>query len=153
MHNFDLSPLFRTSVGFARLNNLFDAALHIDEAPSYPPYNIEKLDADRYSITIAVAGFGEADVEVLVKDNTLTVNGKIGDAEEAKSYLYRGIAGRAFNRSFQIADHIKVTGAELDNGLLHIELIREIPEEMRPRRIAIGNSKAKSKILSHKKAA
>ncbi len=153
MHNFDLSPLFRTSVGFDRLNNLFDAALHIDEAPSYPPYNIEKLDADRYSITMAVAGFGEADVEVLVKDNTLTVNGKIGDAEEAKSYLYRGIAGRAFNRSFQIADHIKVTGAELDNGLLHIELIREIPEEMRPRRIAIGNSKAKSKILSHKKAA
>ena len=153
MHNFDLSPLFRTSVGFDRLNNLFDAALHIDEAPSYPPYNIEKLDEDRYSITMAVAGFGEADVEVLVKDNTLTVNGKIGDAEEAKSYLYRGIAGRAFNRSFQIADHIKVTGAELDNGLLHIELIREIPEEMRPRRIAIGNSKAKSKILSHKKAA
>ena len=153
MHNFDLSPLFRTSVGFDRLNNLFDAALHIDEAPSYPPYNIEKLDADRYSITMAVAGFGEADVEVLVKDNTLTVNGKIGDAEEAKSYLYRGIAGRAFNRSFQIADHIKVTGAELDNGLLHIELIREIPEEMRPRRIAIGNSKAKRKILSHKKAA
>ena len=153
MHNFDLSPLFRTSVGFDRLNNLFDAALHIDEAPSYPPYNIEKLDADRYSITMAVAGFGEADVEVLVKDNTLTVNGKIGDAEEAKSYLYRGIAGRAFTRSFQIADHIKVTGAELDNGLLHIELIREIPEEMRPRRIAIGNSKAKSKILSHKKAA
>ena len=153
MHNFDLSPLFRTSVGFDRLNNLFDAALHIDEAPSYPPYNIEKLDADRYSITMAVAGFGEADVEVLVKDNTLTVNGKIGDAEEAKSYLYRGIAGPAFNRSFQIADHIKVTGAELDNGLLHIELIREIPEEMRPRRIAIGNSKAKSKILSHKKAA
>ena len=153
MHNFALSPLFRTSVGFDRLNNLFDAALHIDEAPSYPPYNIEKLDADRYSITMAVAGFGEADVEVLVKDNTLTVNGKIGDAEEAKSYLYRGIAGRAFNRSFQIADHIKVTGAELDNGLLHIELIREIPEEMRPRRIAIGNSKAKSKILSHKKAA
>ena len=132
---------------------MFDAALHIDEAPSYPPYNIEKLDADRYSITMAVAGFGEADVEVLVKDNTLTVNGKIGDAEEAKSYLYRGIAGRAFNRSFQIADHIKVTGAELDNGLLHIELIREIPEEMRPRRIAIGNSKAKSRILSHKKAA
>ncbi len=153
MHNFDLSPLFRTSVGFDRLNNLFDAALHIDEAPSYPPYNIEKLDADRYSITMAVAGFGEADVEVLVKDNTLTVNGKIGDAEEAKSYLYRGIAGRAFNRSFQIADHIKVTGAELENGLLHIELIREIPEEMRPRRIAIGNSKAKSRILSHKKAA
>ena len=153
MLNFDLSPLFRTSVGFDRLNNLFDAALHIDEAPSYPPYNIEKLDEDRYSITMAVAGFSEADVEVLVKDNTLTVNGKIGDAEEAKSYLYRGIAGRAFNRSFQIADHIKVTGAELDNGLLHIELIREIPEEMRPRRIAIGNSKAKSKILSHKKAA
>ena len=153
MHTFDLSPLFRTSVGFDRLNNLFDAALHIDEAPSYPPYNIEKLDEDRYSITTAVAGFSEADVEVLVKDNTLTVTGKIGDAEEAKSYLYRGIAGRAFNRSFQIADHIKVTGAELDNGLLHIELVREIPEEMRPRRIAIGSSKAKSRVLSHKKAA
>ena len=153
MHNFDLSPLFRTSVGFDRLNNLFDAALHIDEAPSYPPYNIEKLDEDRYSITMAVAGFSEADVEVLVKDNTLTVTGKIGDAEEAKSYLYRGIAGRAFNRSFQIADHIKVTGAELDNGLLHIELVREIPEEMRPRRIAIRSSKAKSRVLSHKKAA
>jgi len=121
MHNFDLSPLFRTSVGFDRLNNLFDAALHIDEAPSYPPYNIEKLDEDRYSITMAVAGFSEADVEVLVKDNTLTVTGKIGDAEEAKSYLY--------------------------------QLVREIPEEMRPRRIAIGSSKAKSRVLSHKKAA
>jgi len=153
MRHFDLSPLFRTSVGFDRLDNLFDAALHIDAAPAYPPYNIEKLDEDRYSITMAVAGFSESDVEVLVKDNTLTVKGKIENADETKSFLFRGIAGRAFNRSFQIADHINVTGAELDNGLLHIELVREIPEEMRARRIAIGSSKAQGKVLGQKKAA
>ena len=153
MRHFDLSPLFRTSVGFDRLDNLFDAALHIDAAPAYPPYNIEKLDEDRYSITMAVAGFGESDVEVLVKENTLTVSGKIENDDESKSYLFRGIASRAFDRSFQIADHIKVTRAELDNGLLHIELVREIPEEMRARRIAIGTANAKGKVLSHKKAA
>ena len=153
MRHFDLSPLFRTSVGFDRLNNLFDAALHIDTAPAYPPYNIEKLDEDRYSITMAVAGFGESDVEVLVKENTLTVSGKIENDDENKSYLFRGIAGRAFDRSFQIADHIKVTGAELDNGLLRVELVREIPEEMRARRIAIGSAKARAKVLGHKKAA
>ena len=153
MRHFDLSPLFRTSVGFDRLDNLFDAALHIDAAPAYPPYNIEKLDEDRYSITMAVAGFGESDVKVLVKENTLTVSGKIENDDKSKSYLFRGIASRAFDRSFQIADHIKVTRAELDNGLLHIELVREIPEEMRARRIAIGAAKAKGKVLSHKKAA
>ena len=153
MRHFDLSPLFRTSVGFDRLGNLFDAALHIDAAPAYPPYNIEKLDEDQYSITMAVAGFGESDVEVLVKDNTLTVSGKIQNDDENKSYLFQGIAGRAFERSFQIADHIKVTGAELDNGMLRIDLVREIPEEMRARRIAIGTTKAKVKDLRHKKAA
>ena len=88
MHNFDLSPLFRTSVGFDYLNGLFDAAMHVDEAPSYPPYNIEKLEEDSYRITMAIAGFGEADVEVLLKENTLTVNGKIKDAENAPPYLY-----------------------------------------------------------------
>ena len=102
---------------------------------------------------MAIAGFGEADVEVLLKENTLTVNGKLKDAENVTPYLYQGIAGRAFSRSFQIADHIKVTGAELSNGLLHIALMREIPEEMRPRRIAIGASGDKSKMLGHKKAA
>ena len=153
MHNFDLSPLFRTSVGFDYLNGLFDSAMHVDEAPSYPPYNIEKLDEDSYRITMAIAGFGEADVEVLLKENTLTVNGKLKDVENATPYLYQGIAGRAFSRSFRIADHIKVTGAELSNGLLHIALMREIPEEMRPRRIAIGASGDKSKMLGHKKAA
>jgi len=153
MRHFDLSPLFRTSVGFDRLDNLFDAALHKDAAPAYPPYNIEKLDDDRYSITIAVAGFSESDVEVIVKDNKLTVSGKLENDDETKSYLFRGIAGRAFDRSFQIADHIKVTGAELDNGMLRIELVREIPEEMRARRVAIGTAKTKSEAIGHKKAA
>ena len=153
MHTFDLSPLFRTSVGFDRLNHLFDAALRVDEGASFPPYNIEKLDEDSYRISIAIAGYGEEDVEVLVKDNTLSVTGKIGDGEKRPSYLYRGIAGRAFARRFQIADHIKVTDVKLANGLLHIDLVRELPEEMRPRRIAINSAAIATGTLGGKKAA
>ena len=153
MHTFDLSPLFRTSVGFDRLNHLFDAALRVDEGTSFPPYNIEKLDEDSYRISIAIAGYGEKDVEVLVKDNTLSVTGKIGDGEKGPSYLYRGIAGRAFARRFHIADHIKVTDAKLANGLLHVDLVRELPEEMRPRQIAINSTPNATGALSGKKAA
>ena len=141
MHTFDLSPLFRTSVGFDRLNHLFDAALRVDEGTSFPPYNIEKLDEESYRISIAIAGYGEDDVEVLVKDNSLSVSGKIGKEDQGPSYLYRGIAGRSFVRRFQLADHIKVTTADLNNGLLNIDLVRELPEEMRPKRVAINTSK------------
>ena len=149
MHTFDLSPLFRTSVGFDRLNHLFDAALRVDEGTSFPPYNIEKMDEDSYRISIAIAGYGEDDVEVLVKDNSLSVSGKIGKEDQGPSYLYRGIAGRSFIRRFQLADHIKVTNADLNNGLLNIDLVRELPEEMRPKRIAINTSKT----LGRRKAA
>jgi len=153
MHTFDLSPLFRTSVGFDRLNHLFDAALRVDDGTSFPPYNIEKLDEDSYRVSIAVAGYGEDDVEVLVKDNSLSVTGKISDGERGPDYLYRGIAGRSFIRRFQIADHIKVTNATLTNGLLNIDLVRELPEEMRPRRISINTKPNTTNALDGKKVA
>jgi len=153
MRQFDLSPLFRTSVGFDRLNQLFDTAMRAEDTPAYPPYNIEKTGEDTYRITMAVAGFGEDDLDVQAKDNTLTVSGKLADAEAEGSYLHRGIAGRAFQRSFQLADHIKVSGADLSHGLLHVELVREVPEEMKPRKIAIGTNKGWQKVLGGKTAA
>jgi len=153
MHAFDLSPLFRTSIGFDRLNHLFDAALRVDDGTSFPPYNIEKLDADSYRISIAIAGYGEEDVEVLVKDNSLSVTGKISETEKGTAYLHRGIAGRAFSRRFQIADHIKVTDATLTNGLLNIDLVRDLPEEMRPQRIAINSGTNASRSIGDKQAA
>jgi len=138
MRTYDLSPLFRTSVGFERLNQMLDSALRFeDNAPSYPPYNIEKLDEDSYRITMAIAGFGEDDVDVTVHENVLTVTGKLNEPQEERRFLHRGIAGRAFERRFQLAEHIKVSGARLVNGLLHIDLVREVPEAARPRRIEV----------------
>ena len=134
---FDFSPLFRSTIGFDRLTNLLDSAMSVDEAPSYPPYNIEKTGENAYRITMAVAGFGEDDLSITAQDNVLAVSGRAKPATEKTSYLYRGIAGRAFDRRFQLADFVKVTGARLENGLLHIDLAREVPEEMRPRRITI----------------
>ncbi|MBL26723.1 MAG: heat-shock protein [Rhodospirillaceae bacterium] len=143
MRTFDLSPLFRTTVGFERLNQMLDSAQRFeDSAPSYPPYNIEKLDEDSYRISMAIAGFGQNDVDVTVHDNVLIVSGKIQETQEERKFLHRGIATRAFERRFQLADHIKVTGASLDNGLLHIELAREVPEEAKPRKIEIGTVNA-----------
>ncbi len=153
MRTLDLSPLFRTTVGFDRLNQLFDAAMRVDEAPAYPPYNIEKIDDDRYQISMAVAGFGEDDLDVTVESNTLTVSGKSQDDDAERRFLHRGIARRAFQRRFQLADHIKVTGGRLVNGLLHVDLEREVPEAMKPRKIAIGSGDGPRKVIDNTAAA
>ena len=147
MRNFDLSPLYRSTVGFDRFGSMLDQLLSGDAAqPSYPPYNIEKTGEDAYRISLAVAGFGEDDLSIEVKDQGLTVTAKKRDVAEdkAKAYLYRGIAERGFERRFQLADHMKVTGADLQNGLLHIDLVREVPEALKPRTIAINGKAAKT---------
>ncbi len=147
MRTIDFSPLFRSSVGFDRMQRLLDSAMRLDDAAlAYPPYNIETLGDDAYRITMAVAGFGEQDLDVTAKENTLVISGKVKD-DEGVSYLHRGIAGRAFERRFELADHIRVTDASLVNGLLHVDLLRELPEEMRPRKIKI-QSKARPKAIA-----
>ena len=150
MRNFDLSPLYRSTVGFDRLAGMLDQIMAGDApASSYPPYNIEKTGDDAYRISIAVAGFGEDDLNIEVKDAQLTVTAKKRDTEgEAKPvYLHRGIAERGFERRFQLADHVRVSGAELANGLLHIDLVREVPEALKPRNIAIGTSKTERQTI------
>jgi molecular chaperone IbpA len=138
MTTFDFSPLFRSSVGFDSIPRLLDTAMQTaDRSDAYPPYNIEKADDKHYRISIAVAGFSEDDLEITAKEDTLVVRGKAQEAEDSGTYLYRGIAGRAFERKFQLADHIRVVSADLTNGLLHINLEREIPEELKPRTIEI----------------
>jgi molecular chaperone IbpA len=140
MDRFDFSPLFRSSIGFDRLARMVDAATRVDNtALSYPPYNIEKTGDDAYRLTMAVAGFGRDELDITVHENTLIVTGKAHKEEENNRYLHRGIARRAFERRFSLADHIKVTGASLDNGLLHVDLVREIPEAAKPRTIKIGS--------------
>jgi molecular chaperone IbpA len=134
---FDYSPLFRTAIGFDRMARLIDTAQ--EAAPTYPPYNIAKTGEDSYRLTMAVAGFGQDNLELTVKDNQLIVSGKLTD-EVAGELLYRGIAGRAFERRFALADHIVVDGADLQNGLLHVALKRVVPEALKPRRITIGSS-------------
>ena len=139
MRTFDLSPLFRASVGFDNLARVFDAATRLDDAHfSYPPYNIVKAGEDAYRITFAVAGFGEKDLDVNVENNTLTVRGKVGGEEDKNAYLYRGIAGRSFERKFELANHVQVSGARIENGLLHIDLKRVVPEALKPRKISIS---------------
>lgn len=155
MRSFDLSPLFRSSVGFDRLDKLFDTAFR--EAArdvSYPPYNIAKTGADSYRITMAVAGFGEGDLDIVVHDNMLSVKGQQKDAAAAKEveYLHRGIAQRAFEHRFQLADHVRVVGAKLSNGLLDIDLERVVPEEKKPRKIEIGAAGAVAPTLEGKAA-
>ncbi|MEQ9813646.1 MAG: Hsp20 family protein [Azospirillaceae bacterium] len=143
MRNFDLTPLFRSSVGFDRLSRMLDTVTQTDETAGYPPYNIVKTGDDAYRIEMAVAGFGEDDLEIVANENTLTVKGTARRDEEEGNYLHRGIAGRAFERRFQLADYIKVSGAELVNGLLHIDLVREVPEALKPRRIEIAGAASK----------
>jgi molecular chaperone IbpA len=144
MRTFDLSPLYRSTVGFDRLFNLLDSANGGETAQPYPPYNIERTGENAYRVTLAVAGFGENDLDIQAKENVLTVKGeKRDEKQETREILYRGIAARAFERRFQLADHVEVTGATLENGLLHIDLVREIPEAMKPRKIRIGNSNAR----------
>lgn len=157
MRTYDLSPLFRHSVGFDHLARMLDG-LQNETAPSYPPYNIEHLDADSYRISMAVAGFGEGDLDIVVQENTLRIAGKIaGDKDEQERvFLHRGIAERAFERRFKLADHIRVEDAQLENGLLHISLKREIPEEAKPRNIAVktvgGPARRPGKVITGKAA-
>ncbi|HSU06951.1 MAG TPA: Hsp20 family protein [Acetobacteraceae bacterium] len=139
MTTLDFAPLFRTAIGFDRLARLMDSAASAAEAPSYPPYNIEKTGEDTYRLTMAVAGFRPEDIELVVKENTLTVSGRANGEAPKNEVLYRGIAGRAFERRFVLADHIVVDGADLQNGLLHVGLKRVVPEALKPRRIEIGN--------------
>ncbi len=145
MRRYDLTPLFHNSVGFDRMARLLDNVAG-DTPPTYPPYNIEVTGEDAYRITMAVAGFGESDLDIQTKDNQLTISGKVQkpetDAEETK-FLHRGIAERVFERRFNLADHIRVEGATLVNGLLHVELKRELPEAMKPRTIAIESKKTR----------
>jgi molecular chaperone IbpA len=142
MRTFDFTPLFRSTVGFDRLPSLFDAASRLDETPSYPPYNIEKTGADAYRIVMAVAGFSPEEVSVVAQANSLTITGKSLRDESQAKYLHRGIAARSFERRFDLADHITVTSASLNNGLLSVDLVREVPEAMKPRSIRIeGASK------------
>lgn len=135
MRTFDLSPLYRSTIGFDRVFNLLDGAA--DAGAGYPPYNIERVGENDYTITMAVAGFGEDDLNIEVKENTLTVSGHREDDTTDKEFLHRGIATRTFDRRFQIADHVEIKGARLENGLLTIELERVIPESLKPRRIEI----------------
>lgn len=140
MRAFDYSPLFRSTVGFDRVFQLLDSVSNDSAGAGYPPYNIEKVGDSGYRITLAVAGFTDKDIEIVQQENALRVAGKIADRDGAVTYLHRGIAGRAFERRFQLADFIKVRGAEIVNGLLHVDLVREVPESMKPRQIKIATS-------------
>ena len=139
MDRFDFSPLFRSTIGFDRLTRLVDAATRVDNAAlAYPPYNIEKTGEDAYRLTMAVAGFSPEELDITVQENSLVVTGKSKKDEEESRYLHRGIARRAFERRFSLADHIKVVGATHLNGMLHVDLAREVPEAAKPRKIQIG---------------
>jgi molecular chaperone IbpA len=154
MRSFDLSPLFRSTVGFDRLSRLMDAAARIDDnAIAYPPYNIERTGEETYRITMAVAGFGENDLTLTTQDNQLLISGKLAKDDNEQALLYRGIAGRAFERRFTLADHIRVNGASLVNGLLHVDLVREVPEAMKPRQVKINAAASgKPQVLENQAA-
>ena len=148
MRHFDFSPLYRSTVGFDRLFSMLDA--NTSDTQSYPPYNIERTGENVYRITMAVAGFAEADLNIEAKEHTLTIKGeKSEDSEKDREILYRGIASRAFERRFQLAEYVRVEGAHLENGLLHIDLARELPETMKPRKIEIGNGTASHKQIDN----
>ena len=136
----DFTPLFRTAIGYDRLARLADSVQETASAQAYPPYNIERTGEDSYRITMAVAGFSQDELEIVVRDNTLLVSGRVKADESKGEVLYRGIAGRAFERRFALADHIVVEGADLKNGLLHVGLKRVVPEALKPRRVAIGGA-------------
>ena len=153
MREFDFTPLYRSTIGYDRLARLFDTASDLDRGGNtYPPYDIERLDEHDYRITMAVAGFAEGEISIESKENTLTISGQKETAEGEKTYLHRGIAARSFERRFELADHVIVTGAALQNGLLHVELVRELPEEKKPRRIEISSG-AQTKTLLEEQAA
>jgi len=141
MDRFDFSPLFRSTIGFDRLTRLVDAATRVDSASlAYPPYNIEKTGEDAYRLTMAVAGFSPAELDITVQENTLLVTGKAQKEDDNSGYLHRGIARRAFERRFSLADHMKVVGASLDNGMLSVDVVHEVPETAKARTIKIGTT-------------
>jgi molecular chaperone IbpA len=141
MRHFDFSPLYRATVGFDQIAEMMDRVLANETAPAaYPPYNIEKTADDAYRISIAVAGFSDDELSVEVKEHALVVSARKADTEDTRTYLHRGIATRAFERRFHLADHVRVTGAAHENGMLHIDLVREVPEALKPRRIEIQRS-------------
>jgi len=144
MRSYDFSPLFRNSIGFDRMQRLLDSTVEHGQTSnnSYPPYNIEAVSEDAYRISMAIAGFSEADLDIVAKDNALSVKGEI-KSEGENTYLHRGIAGRTFERNFDLADYVKVVDAHLENGLLHIDLVREVPEAHKPRKIEIKTSAKK----------
>jgi molecular chaperone IbpA len=150
MRTYDFSPLWRSTVGFDRLFDLLDETQRGTE-DNYPPYNIERLSDDRYKIALALAGFSPDEIAITAEQNVLTVEGRKGEKEQHE-YLYQGISARPFKRQFNLADYVQVKQASFDNGLLRIELVREIPEAMKPRRIAI-NANASSREIEHKNAA
>ena len=156
MRQFDLSPLYRSTVGFDRLFSLHDQAGSVDNAPSYPPYNIERTGENAYRITVAVAGFSEGELSIESRENTLTIKGAkdvpVEGAQQSET-LYRGIAARAFERRFQLADVIKVTGASYENGLLNIELAREVPEHKKPRKVEIDADTTSNPVIEGTRAA
>lgn len=155
MRTYDLTPLFRSTVGFDRLSGLMDAAFGAEEAGNgYPPYNIEKVGDEAYRITMAVAGFAEKDINITAQESLLVIAGRLQDeAGTEHKFLHRGIAARAFERKFSLADHIKVTGASLVNGLLHVELAREVPEAMKPRQIKIATKSAQPTVIEGSRSA
>ncbi len=141
----ELNPLYRTLVGFDRIANLMDQAARLDAAPGYPPFNIEQIGDDQFRIELAVAGFSQDDLTIEFKQNSLVVAGQRKAPEAQRNYIHRGIAERGFERRFGLADHVRVSGAKLENGLLTIELVRELPELLKPRKIEIANTAAKPK--------
>ena len=152
MRGFDLSPLFRSTIGFDRMGRLLESAMTADEATGgYPPYNIEKTGDETYRIIMAVAGFSQSELDVIQKESSLIVTGRHAEEADTRQYLHRGIASRAFERRFQLADHIHVAGASLENGLLYIDLLREIPEAAKPRVIQIGNTNpsGSTQVVTH----
>ena len=142
MRQFDLAPLYRNTVGFDRLFSMLDQLVSVDGAPSYPPYNIERTGENAYRISVAVAGFTDRDLSIEVKENTLSIRGDRKVEERKGDVLHQGIAARAFERRFQLADYVQVTGASLEHGLLHVDLVREIPEAKKPRLIPISTGVA-----------
>jgi len=149
MNTVDFSPLLRTAIGFDRFARLLDGARVQSEAPAYPPYNIEATGEDSYVLTMAVAGFGPDDIEMVVREDTLHITGKAPQPEgEVRRYVHRGIAGRAFERRFALADHLVVQGARIENGLLHVALKREVPEALKPRRIAIQTGQSAQPVIA-----
>jgi len=150
MRTYDFSPMFRHSVGFDRMQRLMDAALARTEV-TYPPYNIETDGEDAYRVTVAVAGFGKNDLDVTVENDTLTISGRKAEQAGGANFLHRGIAGRDFQLKFSLADHIKVNGSNLENGVLVVDLDREVPEELKPRQIEIRTHPIKSLVEKAKK--